>query len=295
MSERIDAFNREVLGILETEGHDNDIRDHTPDFEQVYHRWFPEKALSGLIADADKIRLHDLFVTMLDYLYWDNTDNRRDVRDAETVFAVLEKKGWADDKTVTDMHEFYVSERMFDAAAALRRKFPDVPLKAPPPIVDAHDVSEGRAVLAFADGGAKLVRERIDLSKGSHVVVIGHPKCHFTQNAVAAISADPELSKAMAAHAIWLTGIDGSLTDEAFPEWNRAHPQYAYRIVEWRSDWPEINYWGTPTFYFFKGGHLVRKIVGWPPHPDADEDPKAPLWAGFKAIGVDETATAQAK
>jgi hypothetical protein len=34
---------------------------------------------------------------------------------------------------------------------------------------------------------------------------------------------------------------------------------YTYRANEW----PEIEYWGTPAFYFYKNGELRYKVIGW--------------------------------
>ena len=36
--------------------------------------------------------------------------------------------------------------------------------------------------------------------------------------------------------------------------------QYTYK----ESDWPEIDYWGTPTLYFYHDGELKQQLVGWP-------------------------------
>jgi hypothetical protein len=42
------------------------------------------------------------------------------------------------------------------------------------------------------------------------------------------------------------------------------------------NEWPMIDRWDTPVFYFFKRGRLVRQIVGWAPWGS-----KKQLWAAL--------------
>lgn len=66
-----------------------------------------------------------------------------------------------------------------------------------------------------------------------------------------------------------ITRCGWSPPDESTPfltvaQWNRVHPneqmQFAYR----REDWPMVDRWETPVFYFFKDGRVVGKVNGWP-------------------------------
>lgn len=88
----------------------------------------------------------------------------------------------------------------------------------------------------------------------------------------------------MSIAAIWLAPPFDSLTDGVIEEWNRENPDFAFRYVEYKSDWTQINYWGTPSFYFMKDGRLVKKVVRWP--KDARGQRMEALRAGLRAIGA---------
>jgi hypothetical protein len=36
--------------------------------------------------------------------------------------------------------------------------------------------------------------------------------------------------------------------------------EFAYK----REEWPMIERWETPVFYFFRDGRVVGKVIGWP-------------------------------
>ena len=52
-------------------------------------------------------------------------------------------------------------------------------------------------------------------------------------------------------------------------------------LADQRADWPALDSWGTPTFYFFQRGALVSKVRGWP-----RAGRRAELLAGMHAIGL---------
>ncbi|MGH8194651.1 MAG: hypothetical protein ACREQ8_09660 [Woeseiaceae bacterium] len=250
--------------------------------EAAYRRWFPDHSLGALMEGATRAELAELFHTTFTYLL--DACRKPEERKLESVFGRLVEKGWADADILEDMHRYLLTFRLFDEARAFRREHPDQGLPAPPPIVplSSTPADNARTVLRFINHGFALERQAIDLRSTATVLVIGHPQCHFSQDAVAAIAADPELSRAMSAAAIWLADPFTSLTDGVIEGWNREHPAYAYRYVEYQSDWPEVNYWGTPTFYFMKDGRLIKKVVGWP--NDSAEERKEALRAGLRAI-----------
>ena len=281
LGSRVESFRAEVGAIANTSADDDDWQDHRDELEAAYERWFPEGSLEHLVESAKKPELADLFFATLDYAM--DVDRKSAQRKAEAVFSGLEAKGWADDRLIGYMHRFLLTFRRFDEAKAFRLAHPQRGLPAPPPVVSLSGTpgDNVRTVLRFINDGSTLKEETVDWQSSARVFVVGHPGCRFSRNAVAAIAADPELAKAMNTAAIWLTAPFTSLTDGPVLAWNREHPDYAYRYVESVTDWPEINYWGTPSFYFMKDGRLVKKLVGWPEGGRRDD-----LQAGLRAIGV---------
>ncbi|HEX7060607.1 MAG TPA: hypothetical protein VF200_01490 [Woeseiaceae bacterium] len=278
---RLDGFRAEEGAIISAASDEDDWSDHRTALEVAYERWFPEALLGPLTKNAEKRELTNLFFETLGYAMDVGKSEQGKVA---VVFAALEEKGWADDRLTGYMHRLLLTFRRFDEAKAFRQSHPQQGLPAAPPIIPLSSTSgdDVRTVLRFINNGSALEREAVDWQSSSKVIVIGHPECHFSRDAVAAIASDPELAKAMSTVAIWLTPAFTSLTDGSVVVWNKENPTYAYRYVESDADWPEVNYWGTPSFYFIKQGELVKKVVGWPEDGRTDE-----LWAGLRAIGLE--------
>jgi len=51
--------------------------------------------------------------------------------------------------------------------------------------------------------------------------------------------------------------------DTALIRWNREHPLTAIASAYRENEWPLIDTWEMPTFYFLKAGVLQAKVVGW--------------------------------
>src|SRR5690606_13891565 len=95
-----------------------------------------------------------------------------------------------------------------EAADALARAHPDAGIA---PLPERHDdpsfVAGASAVWALSDDGTQLTRRAVPIGRGLHIVVVSHPQCHFSRNAVAAIARDPELKAAFAEHGHWITPL----------------------------------------------------------------------------------------
>lgn len=96
------------------------------------------------------------------------------------------------------------------------------------------------------------------------MLVIAHPQCHFSRYAVEMLTTDPEISKVLDAHIKWLAPQQREKNMRLFEQWNLLHPSapisQAYKI----SEFPLVDIWETPTFYFFDNGALKARIIGWP-------------------------------
>ena len=124
-------------------------------------------------------------------------------------------------------------------------------------------------------------RVPVDVTKGARVIVVGHPYCHFTRNAVAAIDEQPKLSEAIGKVAMFIMPPRRTLDSTEAEDWNKAHPREAMHLVERKTDWPMVDSWDTPTFYFLRDGRVVTKVTGWPRGGHMSE-----LLAGLASIGV---------
>ena len=131
------------------------------------------------------------------------------------------------------------------------------------------------------DTGANVLRERaVDLSRGTHVVVISSANCHFCDELASALPKDPALSAAFRQHAIWISRPDGGFDLKAVQRWDRRHPQTPLVTVFDLAGWPHERTWATPQFYFMRDGVVVQTVRGYQPSR-VDE-----IRQGFAAVGA---------
>ncbi|MEG0184915.1 MAG: hypothetical protein RR704_15865 [Stenotrophomonas sp.] len=114
------------------------------------------------------------------------------------------------------------------------------------------------------------------------ILVIAHPTCGFTRAAADAAQTDPELRSMLSGRrALWLSPQDGTLDPRVFIDWRERHPDLPIHIVGRQSGFPELGYWGTPTFYILRDGKVVARVVGWPSGGN-----KAALQKAFADAGI---------
>lgn len=177
----------------------------------------------------------------------------------------LNARGLVRASHVGDLHGAYVESRKFDRARQLAREYPQAGLQPLPQVLDASAAAlQGPSVWTVSADERVLTREAVDLDVPGMIVVVAHPDCHFTVDALQAIDADPRLAGAFAQHAVWIVPPGRSLDFDRLQQWNRQHPESPMTLAVRSSDWPMIDQWATPTFYFFQDGRLQEKVVGWP-------------------------------
>jgi hypothetical protein len=185
------------------------------------------------------------------------------LHDMELDLAELHRRGIARKDNDEKVFAALVESRAFDQARAFAKLHQLGSVEAVPEIVD-NAVRLGATRLLVTEGGKKLVRESTDLIKGPRIVVIASPLCHFCQRAIRSIESDASLRPLIRAHSIWIVPPDQSTPFATVAAWNHDHPHeqmaYAYR----REEWPMVERWETPVFYFFKDGRVVSKVRGWP-------------------------------
>ena len=116
-----------------------------------------------------------------------------------------------------------------------------------------------------------------------NIIVIAHPTCGFTRAVADAVRADPELLRMLSSsRTLWLSPQDGTLDPGIFTDWSERHPALPIHIAARQSDFPDLGYWGTPTFYILRDGNVVARVVGWPRGGN-----KAALLQAFAEAGID--------
>lgn len=123
-----------------------------------------------------------------------------------------------------------------------------------PKVIDA---TENRIPTSIVAVGDKYERRWLSLSN-AQIIVIGAPDCHFAQRAMADIASDRELSPLFSsARTHWLAPQEAIADLEIL----RGTP---YTVAYDRAEFPMIDTWELPAFYFMVDGVVRRKVVGWP-------------------------------
>jgi hypothetical protein len=209
------------------------------------------------------------------------TADDRQVHAMPPVLVELEARGLASAQHYTRMYEAFVTARMIPQARALASEHPLLALDPLPELHDAELVAGQPTAWVVAPDRRALERRSIDLRHAARVVVVSHPTCHFWANARQALQDDPVLGEIFAAHAIQLAPQEGRIDFDLLQVSNREHPAWQTVLTYRRDEWPMIDVWSTPTFYFFQAGTLVAKVEGWP-----EGGRRAEVVAALEQIGL---------
>lgn len=189
------------------------------------------------------------------------------VEDMRADLKQLERSGAATRADYADMYRSLIDVRDFDSARAYFATHPSNGL-APLPVIGSIPVhtTDKLTHLVVDSAQHSLRHEAFHPSLAPHILVIGHPLCHFTRQAVEDIETNPATKHLFAAHARWLAPQDGRIPEDfqVFISWNTLHPDEAMSFAYRESDWPLLDTWATPTFYFIKDGKVAAKLAGWP-------------------------------
>jgi hypothetical protein len=176
----------------------------------------------------------------------------------------LEARHKSVDADYLSVYENYVGARMFEEARKVYALHPVTGMEQIPSLQSLSTLDQPGPKAWFVDNNKDSISLMpIDL-RGVHIVVVGHPLCHFTRNAIAFLSQDAQLRSIFDRYAIWLAPPSKKLSIHLFQAWNKDHPAQAMVLANRYDDWPMIDYWDTPTFYFLRDGKKVAEVQGWP-------------------------------
>lgn len=115
----------------------------------------------------------------------------------------------------------------------------------------------------------QLTERLATLKRDLQVVVIAHPDCAFSRQAIRAIERDPVLTKAFE-DSLWLAPQDRRLATDMMDEWNksRSFARIGYINDQW--SWPLPHTRSTPLFYFLVRGEVIESLEGWPDDEQAN-------------------------
>lgn len=257
-----------IAGKLEAFDASEDAAFHLPEkgrapvIADSYDRLFAPlqtKAYLKAQSTEDVDRLFRAAYVALFYTYEDRylQDLRLDLRE-------LEDRGHAQERHDAQVYESLIRLREFSAADAFAKShhFAHDDL----PTLDLSGSFDRRpAELVLSADGSAWQRRAIVLAPGPQIVVVGHPLCGFSQSATKFIENDRWLRDVFTSHSLWIMPQDGKLHTRVVADWNKSHPTSHMTYIFRQKDWPVIDAWATPNFYFFMNGQLTGRLTGWPP------------------------------
>lgn len=184
--------------------------------------------------------------------------------DAMSGLRVLEERRAARPGDIRAAYGLLVAGRRFEQARLFLATHPELDEPEPPRLLGWHSDAREAAEMRVGEADGTLEWASVDVAALPRILVIGHPLCHFTQDAARAIEADPVLKALFAAHAKWLAPQDQTTDFTTFRQWNAEHPDMPMTIAYRAADFPMIDRWSTPTFYFIDRGRVVSQVIGWP-------------------------------
>lgn len=248
-----------------------------------YQRWFAAAASQPMAAlsDGDVEVMFRAAEMMASYF-----PGPAHVRTVAAAAEQLERRGKAEARHYQHLAQTYLVARQLEQARQLRARHPEAKIDPVPVIREASEAAPGQPGvwrLAHDSTAAAPILERhgVDVHRDAQVLVVANPFCHFALAAVAALDADAELGPLLAARSTWITPQDGFFAVAEAEAWNRAHPRLPIAFSVRRDEWPLVDDWATPTFYFLRRGELVAKVSGWP-----KEGRRAELSAALAQIGL---------
>jgi hypothetical protein len=137
------------------------------------------------------------------------------------------------------------------------------------PVPEFDDLSSrgkaGPTQIVVSADGRRLTRRDFKLDAPAQILVVVSPLCHFAQHSLRDIASDPDIGPAFSQHATWLVPPDDGSTPVAeVARWNRDHPRETMVLAYDYREWPTIDRWEFPVFYFLRNGTLESEVIGWP-------------------------------
>jgi len=246
---------------------------------KAYRELFSPFQTRARVTKLNAVDLTSLFRVALQAA--GETQDAEYVRDAELDLNALRERGRASQTLYIQLNEALIGTRMFSEARILERAHPgravevfhtergdisaQVRMVPVPDVRDDTRDGTGPTEMVLSANGRLLVRRTVETNEPAQIIVVTSPNCHFANAGMHDIEADPELREGFQNHTTWLMPFEETDFDSV-AQWNRAHPDEAMTLAYGFKEWPMVDQWLTPTFYFLRKGVVVAKVVAWEGH-----------------------------
>lgn len=230
------------------------------EYETLFSKYFSSGRLGSLSDEELKLVFEAANIAVF------YSAEKKYLRQLQAVLEELESNGLATSEQYIDVHKAMIEVRVFEEARRMAEEHAELELEPVPEVNKSSELAthQGPTEWTVDADSYELTQRPANLEDGPRIIVAAHPKCHFTQDAIQDIDQDPMLKEAMEKYSKWIVPQGRSLDVDSVREWNNSYPSAPMTLVVDRDEWPMIDYWGTPAFYFFASGVLKDKVVGWP-------------------------------
>ncbi|MBD1583329.1 hypothetical protein [Pseudoalteromonas sp. S16_S37] len=224
-------------------------------YEKCLHHLLDGQKLEDMNAN----KLHDLYKTLKKIFFYAPQRAQLIPKLEELTFRALAIRK-LDKKPISDLYKSYLFVRNFEGARKLRLEYPDLYLPQVPKVNTKK--RQKRDLLKLIDKGSLLTQKSFSFKDSGLVIMIGSPFCQPSKKFVTWLLKHDELKSVFINNSYWLMPQNGNLYIEKVAKENQALDGVEYLYIYDQADWPEIKYWGTPSFYFYTKGQLVGSIQG---------------------------------
>lgn len=159
----------------------------------------------------------------------------------------------------------FIDLREFDQAREFITKHPHLNREKIPRVIDHLPKHfSGRSVFRYEPKNNTLHRQELKLTDGRQLVMVVGAGCHFSREALTAISKDRDLFEKLKNANLLITTAPSESAPLFFLEtWNKNHASMPVLVPGQREEWREIDLPAVPMFHFFEDGKLTKTIAGW--------------------------------
>ena len=233
-------------------------KERAESYSEIFEHYKPTLSSSNIqrLSDEQLFELSKLLHHISFY-----TENPHHVSSLTTVIIELADRGYTKIyPLVLHLEEVMVSTRMFAELEELKTRFNSIDFKSNANLKVKATRMDGPTIISAKKGN--LVREAFAFGKYD-IIVVSHPYCHFSNNARAFINSDDALFNIFIEYSTWLIPPAGNFYLNKVEEVN-ANENLPFAYFYKMSEFPEIESWDTPSFYFYKDGQLKFSFSGWP-------------------------------
>lgn len=273
----------EKLSYLDTEYYYSENGNHfIGDKRSEIYKNFLEECLNKQLVSYDlealsSADLYDIFdlIRHVNFYYQDP----RLVKAMELIVLARQRRGDIVSNLLTSLHKAYIRGRAITEARQLEKRYPELQFTETLPLI--KNISAERGFLELDDNRQSILYRKFEFGPNGHVVVVSSPMCSPSKRFLSWLNAlNREMYKAIFSRFATFVSPPGDyLHIESYHAANKEIAPIKLHYIYNKDQWPEIQLWNTPVFYFFYDGKLVSQLIGWP-----EEGREVALTNALKAV-----------